>query len=154
MSSSDLIRGSLYGILNYLWWDPPIKSGDDTRLRNSRIFVIASEAKQSLGILEFSSLRGFEKEGAISFIKSYLLSLEKPWMRLLRRSFHSLLAMTEFPQWRRFYTGMRKFEWDCFGRFAPSQWRRFDEIPRSSRGMTQGLGILEFSSLRAKRSNL
>ncbi len=29
----------------------------------------------------------------------------------------------------------------------------YDEIIGSSRGMTQGLGILEFSSLRAKRSN-
>ena len=29
-----------------------VKSGDDTGLGNSRIFVIASEAKQSLGILD------------------------------------------------------------------------------------------------------
>ena len=41
------------GILDYLWWDPPIKSGDDTALGNSRIFFIASEAKQSLEILDF-----------------------------------------------------------------------------------------------------
>ena len=34
-------------------------------IRNSIIFVIASEAKQSLGILEFSMLlRGFEKRGS------------------------------------------------------------------------------------------
>ena len=32
----------------------PDQVGDDTRLRNSRIFVIASEAKQSLGILDFA----------------------------------------------------------------------------------------------------
>ena len=45
-----------------MWWDPPIKSGDDKenqaggwhKARNSRIFVIASEAKQSLGILNLS----------------------------------------------------------------------------------------------------
>ena len=43
MPSPSLTEGSLYGILDYLWWDPPIKSGDDTRLRNS-IF---------LGILDF-----------------------------------------------------------------------------------------------------
>ena len=29
-----------------------VRLGDGTRLRNSRIFVIASEAKQSLGILD------------------------------------------------------------------------------------------------------
>ena len=80
-------------------------------IRNSRIFVIASEAKQSLeirdlflkilefylgilefltmsssgltrgslyGILEFPKIRhceAFKKEGVISFIKPYLLSL-------------------------------------------------------------------------------
>ena len=33
---------------------PLNKSGDDTRLGNSRIFVIASEAKQSLEILNSS----------------------------------------------------------------------------------------------------
>ena len=33
--------------------DPRVKPEDDTGLGNSRIFVIASEAKQSLGILEF-----------------------------------------------------------------------------------------------------
>ena len=40
---------------------------------NFKIFVIASEAKQSLGILEFSSLRGFEKKRE----QSHLLSLER-----------------------------------------------------------------------------
>ena len=34
--------------------DPPRGLEDDTRLRNSRIFVIASEAKQSLEILNSS----------------------------------------------------------------------------------------------------
>ena len=96
--------------------DPRVKPDNDTRLGNSRIayyvipqlelgisiwnsriFVIASEAKQSLEILdlvleilEFLKIRHYEalkKEGAIPFIKPCLLSLER----------------------------------DCFGRFAPSQ---------------------------------
>ena len=43
-----------------IWWDPPVKLGDDKKLKseddivgNFRILVIASEAKQSLGILDF-----------------------------------------------------------------------------------------------------
>ncbi|MDY3669161.1 MAG: hypothetical protein SO039_06365, partial [Campylobacter sp.] len=47
-----------------------LKSSGLKKARNSRIFVIASEAKQSLGILEFSSLRGFKKRE-----QSHLLSL-------------------------------------------------------------------------------
>ena len=45
-----------------------------------------------------------------------------------------VVRFTHSSQWRNFE---RNFKWDCFGRFVPSQWRRFDEIPRSSRGMTQ-----------------
>ncbi|WP_321264349.1 hypothetical protein [Campylobacter sp.] len=46
---------------------------------------------QSLGILEFSSLRGFEKAEAISFIKPFYQDF------------------------------LLSFELDCFGRFVPSQ---------------------------------
>ena len=46
--------------------NPPIKSGDDTGLGNSKIFVIASEAKQShLLSLEFRHCEALKKEGAI-----------------------------------------------------------------------------------------
>ena len=76
---------------------PRSSRGMTQGLGNSRIFVIASEAKQSLGILdlvlgilEFPKIRHCEalkKAEAISFIKSCLLSLKR----------------------------------DCFGCFAPSQ---------------------------------
>ena len=34
MSSSGLTRGSLYGILNFLWWDPPKGLGDDKKRKS------------------------------------------------------------------------------------------------------------------------
>ena len=106
-------------------WHRAVKLGMTQGLGNSRIFVIASEAKQS-----------------------HLLSLIKPWMRLL--PLLCSLAMTNF---------RRNFEWDCgnlneiassFVSLTPRndgipQWRNFrqnfrilcDEILGSSPRMTK-----------------
>ena len=58
MSSSGLIRGSLYGILEFFVMRSPDQVGDDTRLGNSRILCdeIPRSSRgmtQDLGILEF-----------------------------------------------------------------------------------------------------
>ena len=64
MSSPSLTRGSLYGILVFVLYLSFWGLGGIFILGNSKILVIASEAKQSLGILDlvlgilkFSSLR-------------------------------------------------------------------------------------------------
>ena len=55
--------------------DPRVKPEDDKRLRNSRIIVIASEAKQSLGILNsFLGILEFSV-GILEFFFSSLLEI-------------------------------------------------------------------------------
>ena len=141
MSSPSLTGGSLYGILVFVLYLRFWGLGGIFSLRNSRIFVIASEAKQSLeilnsplGILEFLGVRGclfwefqnsIAKQGVLCHPRAWPEDLcdEIPW---------SSRVMTQGLGNSRFILRNSRIPRDCFGRFAPSQWRIFrnSRIPK------------------------
>ena len=77
MSSPSPFVGSLYGILVFVLYLRFWGLGGIFSLRNSRILVIASEAKQSLGILDLVlgilKFRHCERSEAISRNSKFIL---------------------------------------------------------------------------------